>query len=170
MGTGMAADCHDIGHVGNAASCAESFAACSAFCLAELEKLEYPKPNRDFIYATFNAFAAKHPWVGQENIRPKSIAREMFEDFRAHHGYAYDDDPDEESLARCRKNRDWRLAFMRSSQKLGPTIPRMPRQPPPRTPWLIGSRPTVLAANPTSAGPTIRIIFAPRKIGMAWRP
>jgi hypothetical protein len=26
--------------------------------MEELEKLEYPKPNRDFIYSTFNAFAA----------------------------------------------------------------------------------------------------------------
>lgn len=49
--------------------------------IAELEKLEYPKPHRDFIYATFNDFAAKHPWVGQENIRPKSVAREMFESY-----------------------------------------------------------------------------------------
>ena len=47
--------------------------------MEELEKLEYPKPNREFVYSTFNAFAEKHPWVGQENIRPKSIAREMFE-------------------------------------------------------------------------------------------
>jgi superfamily II RNA helicase len=47
--------------------------------MAELEKVEYPKPNRDFVYATFNAFAAKHPWVGAENIRPKSVAREMVE-------------------------------------------------------------------------------------------
>ena len=47
--------------------------------MAELEKVEYPKPNRDFVYATFNEFAAKHPWVGAENIRPKSIAREMVE-------------------------------------------------------------------------------------------
>lgn len=53
----------------------------------ELEKLEYPKPNRDFIYSTFNAFAARHPWVGQENIRPKSIAREMFEEFRSFADY-----------------------------------------------------------------------------------
>ena len=49
--------------------------------MAELEKVEYPKPNRDFVYATFNDFAARHPWVGQENIRPKSIAREMVEKF-----------------------------------------------------------------------------------------
>jgi superfamily II RNA helicase len=51
--------------------------------MEELEKLEHPKPNREFIYSTFNAFADKHPWVGQENIRPKSIAREMFENFRS---------------------------------------------------------------------------------------
>jgi hypothetical protein len=55
--------------------------------MEELEKLEYPKPNRDFIYSTFNAFAAKHPWVGEENIRPKSIAREMFEEFRTFADY-----------------------------------------------------------------------------------
>ena len=49
--------------------------------IAELETLEWPKPNREFIYATFNAFSDKHPWVGEENIRPKSVAREMFETF-----------------------------------------------------------------------------------------
>ncbi|MEY2408902.1 MAG: hypothetical protein QOF48_1572, partial [Verrucomicrobiota bacterium] len=53
----------------------------------ELDKLEYPKPKREFIYATFNAFADRHPWVGQENIRPKSIAREMFEQFRSFADY-----------------------------------------------------------------------------------
>jgi superfamily II RNA helicase len=56
----------------------------------ELEKLEYPKPKRDFVYSTFNAFADKHPWVGQENIRPKSIAREMFENFRSFSDYVRD--------------------------------------------------------------------------------
>ena len=47
--------------------------------MAELEKIEHPKPLADFVYATFNDFADRHPWVGEENIRPKSIAREMFE-------------------------------------------------------------------------------------------
>ena len=55
--------------------------------IEELEKLEHPKPNREFIYETFNAFAARHPWVGQENIRPKSIVREMFEEFRSFADY-----------------------------------------------------------------------------------
>jgi superfamily II RNA helicase len=60
--------------------------------IAELEKLEYPKPQREFIYGTFNAFAEKHPWVGSENIRPKSIAREMFEDYRSFSDYVRDYD------------------------------------------------------------------------------
>jgi superfamily II RNA helicase len=57
--------------------------------IAELEKLEYPKPQKEFIYATFNDFALKHPWVG-ENIRPKSIAREMVETFQSFHDYVKD--------------------------------------------------------------------------------
>jgi uncharacterized membrane-anchored protein YjiN (DUF445 family) len=60
--------------------------------IEELEKVEHPKPNRDFIYNTFNAFAAVHPWVNQENIRPKSIAREMFETFQSFHEYIRDYD------------------------------------------------------------------------------
>jgi hypothetical protein len=60
--------------------------------MEELEKLEYPKPLRDFIYTTFNAFAGRHPWVGEENIRPKSIAREMFAEFRSFAEYIYDYD------------------------------------------------------------------------------
>jgi len=60
--------------------------------IAKLEELEYPKPNRDFIYNTFNDFAAAHPWVGQDNIRPKSIAREMFENFRSFADYIHDYD------------------------------------------------------------------------------
>jgi hypothetical protein len=55
--------------------------------MEELEKLEWPKPNRDFIYTTFNAFAEKHPWVGAENIRPKSIVRDMYERYLSFHDY-----------------------------------------------------------------------------------
>ncbi len=55
--------------------------------MEELEKLEYPKPNREFVYSTFNAFAARQPWVGEENIHPKSIVREMFEEFRSFADY-----------------------------------------------------------------------------------
>jgi hypothetical protein len=55
--------------------------------VAELEKLEHPKPLRDFVYATFNAFEAQHPWVGHENIRPKSVARDMFERYGSFDDY-----------------------------------------------------------------------------------
>lgn len=43
-----------------------------------LEALEHPKPCREFIYDSFNEFRESQPWVG-ENIRPKSVAREMME-------------------------------------------------------------------------------------------
>jgi superfamily II RNA helicase len=52
-----------------------------------LDKLEFPKPNRDFIYDTFNAFVKEHPWVGANNIRPKSIARDMVEQFLSFNEY-----------------------------------------------------------------------------------
>ena len=55
--------------------------------MEELEKCEHPKPNREFVYSTFNAFAARHPWVGQENIHLKSIVREMFEEYRSFADY-----------------------------------------------------------------------------------
>jgi len=60
--------------------------------MEELEKLEYPKPLREFVYSTFNEFANRHPWVGEENIRPKSIAREMFEGFRSFSDYVQEYD------------------------------------------------------------------------------
>jgi len=48
--------------------------------MAELEKVENPKPKAAFIYETFDAFAQSHPWVsGGESLHPKSIAREMYE-------------------------------------------------------------------------------------------
>ncbi|MFL5319180.1 MAG: DUF3516 domain-containing protein, partial [Myxococcaceae bacterium] len=55
--------------------------------MAELEKVEYPKPNRDFVYGTFNKFAAKHPWIGEDNIRPKSIVRELLTTYMSFNDY-----------------------------------------------------------------------------------
>jgi len=49
--------------------------------MRELEDVTWPKPSAERIYATFNLFAEHHPWVGSENIKPKSVAREMFERF-----------------------------------------------------------------------------------------
>jgi len=53
----------------------------------ELDKVEYPKPLREFVYQSFNQFAERHPWVGAENIRPKSIARELFETYSSFNDY-----------------------------------------------------------------------------------
>lgn len=39
-GSGMAHDCHEIGHVNDAAECAAAFEGCAAHCLAERDKLE----------------------------------------------------------------------------------------------------------------------------------
>ncbi len=47
--------------------------------MAQLEEMTYPKPNAELIYETFNLFARRHPWVGEENIHPKSVARDMIE-------------------------------------------------------------------------------------------
>jgi hypothetical protein len=58
--------------------------------MEKLEAVEHPKPLRDFLYDTFNAFAAAHPWVEQENVRPKSIAREMHERFLSFADYVRD--------------------------------------------------------------------------------
>ncbi|MFH1496628.1 MAG: DUF3516 domain-containing protein [Verrucomicrobiota bacterium] len=55
--------------------------------MEKLEQLEHPKPLREFLYETYNVFAAAHPWVGQENVKPKSIAREMFENYQSFADY-----------------------------------------------------------------------------------
>ncbi len=44
-----------------------------------LEDVTWPKPKGDEIYARYNAYAERHPWVGEAPIRPKSIVREMIE-------------------------------------------------------------------------------------------
>ncbi len=55
--------------------------------LRRLEDVTWPKPNAEFIYATFDLFAEKHPWVGSESIRPKGIAREIFEAYSTFDDY-----------------------------------------------------------------------------------
>jgi len=44
-----------------------------------LDEVEWPKPLKEFLYTTFDAWAVHHPWLGQENLRPKSIARDLYE-------------------------------------------------------------------------------------------
>jgi superfamily II RNA helicase len=50
--------------------------------ISRLEEVSWPKPEAEYIYRTFLIYSEAHPWVSEENIRPKSIAREMFESCR----------------------------------------------------------------------------------------
>ncbi|MEM9070483.1 MAG: DUF3516 domain-containing protein [Myxococcota bacterium] len=47
--------------------------------MAKLDQIDVPKPKVELIYETFDAFRAHHPWVGNENVRPKSVARDLYE-------------------------------------------------------------------------------------------
>jgi superfamily II RNA helicase len=49
--------------------------------MEQLQEIEHPKPMRAFVYDTFNAYKEAHPWIEDDNIKPKSIAREIFEDY-----------------------------------------------------------------------------------------
>ncbi len=55
--------------------------------IALVDDVSYPKPNAEFAYQTFEIFAEKHPWVAHESIRPKSVAREMYEDYASFSGF-----------------------------------------------------------------------------------
>ena len=52
-----------------------------------LEEVEWPKPGEDFIYDTYNAYVVQRPWMKETNVRPKSIAREMFEHWQSFEDY-----------------------------------------------------------------------------------
>ncbi len=58
--------------------------------LEELERIEAPKPEADFIYGTYNLFKQQHPWVAEHNIAPKSIARDMYEQAASFNVYVKD--------------------------------------------------------------------------------
>lgn len=55
--------------------------------MEKLEAVEHPKPGKDFIYNTFNAFIPNHPYLDERNIKVKSIAREMVENYQSFEDY-----------------------------------------------------------------------------------
>ncbi|MBK7951334.1 MAG: DUF3516 domain-containing protein [Deltaproteobacteria bacterium] len=55
--------------------------------IARLETVSWDKPIAPFLYATFDLFCEHHPWVGGDSIRPKSIARELWEGFLSFEDY-----------------------------------------------------------------------------------
>ena len=52
-----------------------------------LDQVEWPKPGAEFIYTTFNAFKRRHPYPGSENVKPKTVAREMIENYQSFEDY-----------------------------------------------------------------------------------
>jgi hypothetical protein len=55
--------------------------------IARLDAVTWDKPIEEFLHATFDLFAEHHPWVRSDSIRPKSIAREMWEGFLGFEDY-----------------------------------------------------------------------------------
>ncbi len=57
-----------------------------------LAEVEAPKPEAERLYASFDAFRSHHPWVAGDNVRPKSIVRDLleramgFKEFVNHYG------------------------------------------------------------------------------------
>ncbi len=46
-----------------------------------LDEVTHPQPIADYIHGAFDHFRRDHPWVGGDLVRPKSVAREMVEDY-----------------------------------------------------------------------------------------
>lgn len=55
--------------------------------IERLEEIEHPQPGKDFIYDTFNEFITRNPWAREAGVRPKSIAREMVENWHSFEDY-----------------------------------------------------------------------------------
>lgn len=60
--------------------------------MARLAEVEPPRPHKAWLYHSFDAFRVHHPWVGSDNVAPKSIARDLYEqvmtfrEYVAHYG------------------------------------------------------------------------------------
>jgi hypothetical protein len=46
-----------------------------------LDEVTHPQPIADYIHGAFDHFRRDHPWVGGDAVQPKSVAREMVEDY-----------------------------------------------------------------------------------------
>jgi superfamily II RNA helicase len=55
--------------------------------MEKLDEVTHPKPLADFLYGAFNRFRGDHPWVGGNDVRPKSIGREMVEGYLSFSDY-----------------------------------------------------------------------------------
>ncbi len=60
--------------------------------MERLAEVEGPKPEKERLYESFDRFRVHHPWTGGDNVKPKSIVRDMleqamtFKEFVNHYG------------------------------------------------------------------------------------
>jgi len=47
--------------------------------IAELEKIRHPQPMREQIYDVFDRWRVANPWIGDRNIAPKGVVRDMWD-------------------------------------------------------------------------------------------
>jgi len=47
--------------------------------IEELEKIQYPQPMREQIYDVFDRWRGANPWIGDRNIAPKGVVRDMWD-------------------------------------------------------------------------------------------
>ena len=55
--------------------------------MERLAEATWPQPNAEELWAAYRVFARQHPWVGEDRVRPKSIARDMYETGRTFRDY-----------------------------------------------------------------------------------
>ncbi len=60
--------------------------------MERLAEVTFPKPLDELLWGCFRTFRAHHPWVGDDTVKPKSVAREIYEmgmgfrDYISYHG------------------------------------------------------------------------------------
>lgn len=54
---------------------------------ARLQQVTWPRPAEAFLEGAFRGFAARHPWLSFDDLRPKSVARELLEEGLDFNGY-----------------------------------------------------------------------------------
>ena len=47
--------------------------------MERLAQVEPPRPHKEWLFSSFNEFRRRHPWVGGDTVKPKSVARDLLE-------------------------------------------------------------------------------------------
>ena len=55
--------------------------------MEKADRVTWPKPAEEFLRGTFALFEAQHPWVGSDAIRPKGVARDLYESTSSFHDW-----------------------------------------------------------------------------------